>query len=114
MTDSTVTLPVEAIEAAKSIAMWAAVALGGMGALFGVIVRWMMLRIDRSHATLEAAVDSFRDATDKLAAKRLARQVRTLLQGSDAKALPVGEYDDRDPDTGFFRHIVDMSCWEKF
>lgn len=53
-------------------------------------------------------------ATDKLAAKRLARQVRTLLQGSDAKALPVGEYDDRDPDTGFFRHIVDMSCWEKF
>ena len=67
MTDSTVTLPVEAIEAAKSIAMWAAVALGGMGALFGVIVRWMMLRIDRSHATLEAAVDSFRDATDKLA-----------------------------------------------
>lgn len=67
MTESTVTLPVEAIEAAKSIAMWAAVALGGMGALFGVIVRWMMLRIDRSHATLESAVDSFRDATDKLA-----------------------------------------------
>lgn len=67
MTESTVTLPVEAIEAAKSIAMWAAVALGGMGALFGVIVRWMMLRIDRSHATLEAAVGSFSEATDKLA-----------------------------------------------
>lgn len=62
-----VVLPMEAIEAAKSIAMWAAIALGGMGGLFGVIVRWMMLRIDRSHATLEVAVDSFREATDKLA-----------------------------------------------
>ena len=63
----TVVLPLEAIEAAKSIAMWAAIALGGMGGLFGVIVRWMMLRIDRSHATLESAVASFEKATDKLA-----------------------------------------------
>lgn len=63
----TVVLPLEAIEAAKSIAMWAAIALGGMGTLFGVIIRWMMSRIDRSHATLEAAVASFEKATDKLA-----------------------------------------------
>jgi ABC-type branched-subunit amino acid transport system permease subunit len=67
MTENTVVLPMEAIEAAKSIAMWAALALAGMGTLFGVIIRWMMSRIDRSHATLEAAVASFEKATDKLA-----------------------------------------------
>ena len=67
MIENTVVLPVEAIEAAKSIAMWAAIALGGMGTLFGVIIRWMMSRIDRSHATLESAVSGFREATETLA-----------------------------------------------
>lgn len=53
-------------------------------------------------------------AATKPAAKQLARQVRSLLQNSTCKALPAGEFDDRDPETGLFRQIVDMNCWERF
>jgi hypothetical protein len=63
VTDPTqLAVPAEVVESFKSIAGWAAASLGGMAGVFGLVMRWMMVQIEKRDATNQEAIKGLRES----------------------------------------------------